>query len=105
MTVVLVLAALLATAGYAHAIARCRAQVAAGKARARLRADAARQIELVAHRWQAHTARLAAALDPLLTDTTAPTAVAGFGDALVAEERVRLALLALDHPRPVEDLR
>lgn len=103
MPLVLAAAALLVLAGYVRAIARCRRQVAAGKAAARRRADAARQIELARHRWDAHTARLAAALEPFLADTTAAAATSGFGDALVAEERIRAAVLSLDPPAPLED--
>jgi hypothetical protein len=105
VTVVLVLAALLALAGWSRAVARCVREVRAGKAAARLRADAARQVELVRHRWDAHTDRLAAALEPLLEhlDSPAVAAVSGFGDAIVAEERVRTALASLTPPAHQED--
>lgn len=103
--IALVVLALLVLAGYARAIARCAREVRAGKAAARRRAAAARVVEQTRHRWEAHTARLAAALAPFLADSTAPAAVTGFGDALVAEEQVRTAVLSLEPPAPLEDPR
>lgn len=105
MTLALAAVAALVVVGYVAGFTRCAREVRAGKAAARRRADAARVIEQAAHRWDAHTARLAAALEPLLADTGPASATAGFGDALVAEERIRTALLALDPPTPLEDPR
>jgi len=96
-----------ATGLLAHrAVARCRASIAAGKARARRRADIALQVEAVRHPWERDTDRLAAAVAPLLDPLdplgrTAAGATVGFGDSLVAEERMRLALTSL---RPAEEI-
>lgn len=93
----LAVAALAVVLGYARAIGRCRVTVREGKAAARARAAAALQADRASQAWDADTARLHAVLDPLLTD---PAPATGFGDALVAEERLRVALASL---QPVEE--
>lgn len=104
MTVLLVLAALAAVVGIALAARRCCREIRAARARARRRADAALILDRAGAAWDAHTGRLATALAPVLDPNTpaALSATTGFGDALVAEERLRTALASL-HPRPVEE--
>lgn len=78
----------------------CHQLIEEQRLRAQLRARAARQVERVRFDYEAGTARIAAALAPLLTTDPGP-ATAGFGDALVFEERLSVALRA-DEPAPAD---
>lgn len=68
------------------AVARCHEQMAGLRAAARRRAALARVIENHRHAWAAGTTRMAAILE-----VAEHTPAAGFGDLLVAEERLRVA--------------
>lgn len=106
-TVLLVAAGLLALLGYARAVRRCRRRIQEGRAAARRRADVAAVFDRAAQRWDADTARLAAALEPLLGHLDEPvvSATAGFGDSIVAEERLREAFRSIDPtPAPAEEI-
>lgn len=99
-TALLVVAGLLALLGFARAVRRCRARIQEGRAAARRRADVAAVFDRAAARWDADTARLAAALEPLLEDgaAAATASATGFGDSIVAEERLREAFRSIDPP-------
>jgi hypothetical protein len=93
----------LALLGYSAAAGRCADDIDVLRRRARTRARAARQVELARYSWEAGTARIAAALAPLLDrhDGAVTAAASGFGDALVFEERLSVALRAAD-PVPAD---
>lgn len=98
MTVLLVLGGLAALVGLAHGLRRCSRLIQEGKTQARRRADAARAIEVPRLAYERDTIRLEAALAPLF-DPAITGSTAGFGDALVAEERLRTAFRSIA-PQP-----
>lgn len=82
----------------AGAVGRCRAEVAALRAAARRRAEVALVVERHRIEWDADTALLATALDPLLSVPDAARPVGGFGDAVVLAERVATAMRTIAPP-------
>jgi len=84
------LAAAVALLLWARAALRCHREVSGMRTRARTRAQALRLVEQARYRWDAGTAAMAAGLAPLqhMAGTT------GFGDQLIAEERLRNATAA-----------
>lgn len=92
--------------GYARAVRRCRHTVRQGKAAARRRAEVAVVFDRAGQRWDADTDRLATALSPLLEETAviAAASTAGFGDSIVAEERLREAFRSIDPPPSAEEI-